>query len=55
MRQVPLSMSVAVTLGFVVGGLVTAVSDPSPRLIAILFMGGIAAYLEYHVRSRDKS
>jgi hypothetical protein len=54
MGQVPLSMLVAVTLGFVAGGLLNAVPDPSPRLIVILIMGGIAALLEYHVRSKDQ-
>jgi hypothetical protein len=54
MGQVPLSVLVVVTLGFVLGGLLTTVTDPSPRWIPILIMGGVAAYLEYHVRSRDQ-
>jgi hypothetical protein len=54
MGQVRLSVLVVVTLGFVLGGLLTAVSNPFPRWIPILIMGGFAAYLEYHVRSRDE-
>jgi hypothetical protein len=54
MGQVPLSVLLVVTAGFVLGGLLTTVSDPSPRWIPILIMGGVAAYLEYHVRSRDQ-
>jgi hypothetical protein len=51
---VPLSVLMLVTVGFVLGGLLTTILGPSPRWIPILILGGIAAYLEYHVRSRDQ-
>jgi hypothetical protein len=52
---VPLSVLVLVTVGFVLGGLLTTILDPSPRWIPILILGGIAAYLEYRLRSKDRT
>jgi hypothetical protein len=44
---------VAVTIGFVLAGLLSSISEVSPMLIVILFMGGLAAYLEYYFRSKS--
>jgi hypothetical protein len=52
MEQVPLSFLVAVTIGFVLAGLLNTITDVPPVLIVILFMGGLAAYLEYYFRSK---
>jgi hypothetical protein len=51
MEPVPLSFMIAVTLGFVLAGLLNSIADVPPMLIVVLFMGGLAACLEYYLRS----
>jgi hypothetical protein len=52
MEQVPLRFLVAVTIGFVLAGLLTSIGNVPPILIVILFMGGLAACLECYIRSK---
>jgi hypothetical protein len=54
MEQVPLSFLVAVTIGFVLAGLLNSIAGIPPMLIVILFMGGLAAYLENYLRSKHR-
>jgi uncharacterized membrane-anchored protein len=48
---VPLGAVIAIALGFVAAGLLSATLDISPMLIAIVMMGAFTVCLEFYIRS----
>lgn len=51
MEQLPPGAVIAIALGFVFAGLLTAALDLSPMLIAIVVMGAFTACIEFYIRS----
>jgi hypothetical protein len=51
----PDGLLVTVTLCFIAIGLLIIVFDVSPMLIVIIFMAGYMVYLEYDIRSKNRT
>lgn len=51
MEQPPSNALLAMSLGFALGTVLFAAFQISPMLMVVLVTAGIAAYVEYHIRT----